>query len=76
MISNSITDNTHGMNNTTNCIYMCIQHIHTYVTHVSNWCFVTHILPGNYIIGGDVAGIVATMYASKTIGTCTFVTKP
>ena len=47
-----------------------------YVTHVSNWCFMTNILPGDYIIGGDVTGIVASMYASITNGACTFVTKP
>ena len=35
----------------------------------------THILPGDSIIGGDVIGVVVSMHASKTINTCTFVTK-
>ena len=35
----------------------------------------THILPGDSIIGGDVTGVVVSMHTSKTINKCMFVTK-
>ena len=79
MLSNDITDNTHAMNNIPTCIYKCIQPTYTYIrmliTHISNWCYMTHILPGDSIISGDVTGVVVSMHTSKTINKRMFVTK-